>query len=148
MRRWSLGLLVAVALSAWAFLSVRADYFWSSGAIQAKEEEGWVVASTMANVVDLSRPWTVFAPTVTRIAFIRPAEVIWLEENHPAYRVLWVDRELGEDEFTNVADCPNGQSAFVADDALVELWSLKLEWRPQAPGTPGEDLVRFVCGLN
>lgn len=148
MKRWGLGLLVAVGLLAWAFLTARADYAWSDGVIQAKEEQGWTVASTTANVVDLSRPWTVFAPSITRIAFVRPPEVAWLEETHPAYRVLWVDREAGEDVLTNIANCDTMQSAFVADDAFGELLSLELEWRSQEPGTPGEELVRFVCSLG
>lgn len=148
MKRWGVVAVVGAVLLAWILLTARADYNWSKSVIQAKGKQGWVVASTSDNAVDISHPWTIFKPAIYRVAFIRPNEVVWLERRHPAYRVLWVDRDLGEDEFTNVADCENRESAFVEDDGLVELLSLKLEWRSHEPGTPGAEIVRFVCNLK
>lgn len=139
-------LIAFLVLVARGYFSARADYGWAREIARAKQEDGWVLASTTANSVDFFRPWTIIRPSVTRVAFIRPTDVGWIAESHPVYRVLWVDRELGEDIFLNIAKCTTGESAFVEGDRLRNRPDPEeFEWRPNEPRTPGRDIVDLVC---
>lgn len=138
-------LVVALGVAVWVYFSIKADYRWVENVISEKQQEGWVAASTTANVADPIRPWTFFRPSVTRIAFVRSNDVFWIAEDRPAYKVLWVDRDLGQDTFVHVANCRTGESAFVAGDKVPARLPRELDWRPSEPGTPGLEVVQAVC---
>lgn len=145
--------LVGVMLAAaWIGLSARADYTWSRNVIQRKTGEGWVVASTDANVVDVTAPWTIFKSPVTRIAFFRPGEIIPVEHGMLYIRMLWVDYEnmtsTREHIFDNIIDCEHHRSAFVNEQVLavgLETGRLSLKWRADENDSSGGRVNTTVC---
>jgi hypothetical protein len=149
-----LSMLVAGALLfVWGFFNARADYAWAERVMKEKQSQGWVVASTTANVIDLSHPWTIFNSPITRIAFVKPDGVVWLGGDYAFAKVLWVDfyslSETNEETFGNAFDCKSHRSAYVDDAMAIQETNLdQLEWRQTQPNTPGEQIDRFVCGIR
>lgn len=147
----TIGIIVLVFL--WLFFSARGDYLWSDLIINEKQKDGWVVAVTSNNLVDITRPWTIFKQPIIQIGFIKPKEIVWLDNEHILIKILWVNYEnfsrTREEIFQNVIDCKNNRSAFVDDKVLVtEINLSKLDWIDSAPNTPGEQINKFICDLK
>ncbi len=144
---------VSGLLFLWAYWAIRSDYAWADNVIREKQGEGWVVASTTANVVDITHPWTIVKSPTVRVAFVRPSEAVWLNDDYVLARVLWVDyeglSETKEEMFQNIYDCKRHRVAHVGNIMSVDEVHLNmLEWWETKPNTPGEQNERFVCSLK
>lgn len=148
-------------LSLWSYCGMRADYGWHKRIVAAKEKDGWQLVSKTANVADLTHPWTIFRPAVTRVAFIRLDQMALLDESgRPVsdatrfagtvlHRTLWVDDQQGEDAFWDLTNCGENTTGDVPAEPKPPGVDLsKVEWRPVIPNTPGQDIYNQVCLLT
>lgn len=142
--------MVLLGIITWfIIIPAQADYSWSKTVINNKEKEGWIVASTQDNFIDLLHPWMIFKPVITRIAFVKP-EMEEVSNGYYLIDLLWVDYEnlsrTEELQVKNVVSCLDNRSAYVDEHLMIQSNNLdSLEWRTSEPDTPGEGVVSFVC---
>jgi len=144
-----IGVGIAAFFLAWWGWDARSDYTWSKLIIEEKQQDGWVVGATQANLVDIIHPWTIFKQPVVRIAFVRPSEFVHFDDGLVLVRTLWVNyanmSRTEEDIFQNLFDCKNNKTAFIDDNISVgEIDPSKLEWRDNA-NSSSEDIAKVVC---
>ncbi len=140
--------VIAVILVWWGW-DARSDYTWSKLIIEEKSQDGWIVGSTQANFVDITHPWTIFKQPVVRIAFVKPSELVKLDDELVFAKTLWVDYAnmslTEEDIFQDVYDCKNNRTAFVESSVSVgQIDFAKLEWRDNT-NTSNVDIAKIVC---
>jgi len=140
--------VIAVIFVLWG-LDAWSDYAWSKLIIEEKSKNGWVVGATQANFVVITRPWTIFKQPVSRIAFVKPSEFVYLDDGFVFVNILWVDHadlsETEEELFYDIYDCKNRRTAFVESGVSVDqIDSTKLEWRDNA-NTSAVDIAKMVC---
>lgn len=143
------GVGIASLLLVWWGWDARSDYTWSKLVIEEKQQEGWVVGATQANLVDITHPWTIFKQPIVRIAFVKPNDFGQLDNGMVFTKVLWVDyanmSRTEEEVFQDIYDCRNNKTAFVDDEVSIsELDPSKLEWRENA-NTSNVDIAKVVC---
>ena len=143
------GVGIAAIILLWWGRDARSDYTWSIIVIEEKQQEGWVVGATQANVVDITHPWTIFKQPVVRIAFVKPNELVHFDDGLALAQTLWVDyvnmSRTEEEIFKDLFDCRNNKTAFVDDEiSISELDPSKLEWRDNA-NTSNVDIAKIVC---
>jgi hypothetical protein len=143
------GVGIATIVLLWWGWDARSDYTWSKLVIEEKQQEGWVVGATQANVVDITHPWTIFKQPVVRIAFMKPSELVRFDDGLVLAQILWVDyvnmSRTEEEIFKDLFDCRNNKTAFVDDEiSISELDPSKLEWRDNA-NTSNVDIAKIVC---
>jgi len=130
-------------------LPIYNDYSWDDAVIRQRETEGWAVASTLGNVIDITAPWTIFKQPIDQIAFVKPDEISIAPTGFIFIDVLWVRRGMrketeSETSFT-AFDCERGMSAYVDLDEKDLGKALQFEWRSFNEGLPGHDVISFVC---
>jgi hypothetical protein len=138
-------LLPLALLGAWIGLHAWADYNWSRKVIEQKTKEGWVVATTYANVIDVTAPWTILKQPITRIIFFKPTEVIAIEKGMLQVGFLMADYDYHtarEDAYGEVIDCERSQSAIVDRNDFLYGRSLNLHTSGQ---DHTEEINRAVC---
>ena len=141
------GILFLSLIIALVFSSARVDYSWSELMIRKKTAEGWTLAATSDNYVDILSPWTLFKTPVTGLWFIKLND---LTQNGPfiAGSVLHISYDYSkteQEEYIELFDIEKGKSAFLLKDTNIELYDpSSLEWNDYPPGSPGDKLIKFI----
>jgi hypothetical protein len=116
-------LLPLALVGAWIGWHAWADYNWSRRVMEQKTKEGWVVATTYANLVDpVIAPWSIFKTPITRIISFKPSEVTATKKGLLLSRFLSVNYDYEttrEDLYYEVIDCERNQSAVVNRDEFL-----------------------------
>ena len=143
---------IVAFVSIWIFLSAYPDYTWSDLIIEEKQSEGWIVAITNSNLIDIFHPWSIFKTPTTQIVFVKPDEIVRLDDAHIFTKELWVNYDYSNTReyiFRNVIDCKNDRSTILDDSSSIDQIDLKnLKWHDNLPDTPGERINKFICNLK
>jgi hypothetical protein len=149
MRNKLIVLGVVLLIGAWIFFDARSDYSWSEMIVEKKSAEGWTLAATQDNFVDLVRPWTWFNTPVTGPWFVKPEQLRRLDSSFiviaPILRVSYDYSRTEQETYVECFDVANGKSAFLPESTPIESVSLsQLKWHDYPSGTPGDKLIKYI----
>lgn len=151
LRKAARALAIGAAITGWVAWTIYSDYHWAVATEREKSSAGWVVAAKGGNLIDLTRPWTIVRQPTDRLWFIRPNDITTVSADIVFVRALAVSQErdsvLGYEYLSReLVDCSNRTDTFLEDkDSLDQLDLTKLQWHKLDSGTPGAQLIDFVC---
>ncbi len=142
---WLIPVAVLVGL---AFLEARADYSWAGAFLRDAERNGWTLAGASANLIDPTHPWTLFKKPTIGLWFVRKGTLSRAANGHVLAEVLQASNpHLVDDHASRTYqerfDCVSHRMVIVDPSRPKEL-----EWSEMPPGSPGLQVIGFVCGLR
>lgn len=139
---------VVVAVGTLLTLRARADYQWAKRQVAEKSAHGWVLAASIDNFIDPTRPWTWFKTPVTGLWFVKTRAQTAVTPDvyvFPQLRLRYDYNDVEEEETLTAFNIRTHKSAYLPSDAPVGNLDLSsLEWRSFEPNTPGDQLQKFV----
>jgi hypothetical protein len=144
-------LAIGAAITGWVAWTIYSDYHWAAATEREKSSAGWVVAAKGGNLIDLIRPWTIIRQPIDSLWFVRPNDITTVSADIVFVQALTVtqqrDSVLGSEYLAReLVNCSNRTDSFLADkDPLENLDLNKLQWHSLDTGTPGAQLIDFVC---
>jgi len=127
-------------------LSAITDYKKRDDLINKYESEGWVEVNTTYNDISIMKPWTIFSKTVNTVAFIKPNEVIELDNGYftaEAFYIVFDYQNTGETNFFNpnyIFDCQNNRNAYFGDNVIEDINYDELVWRELSEEVEGNEI--------
>lgn len=139
-------------------LSAITDYKKRDDVINKYESEGWVEVNTTYNDISIMEPWTIFSKTVDTVAFIKPNEVIELDNGYLTAEVFYIVfdyQNTGEMNFftpNNIFDCQNNKSAYIGNITSEDINYEELIWREHSQDVKGDEtkyeITQKICDLK
>jgi hypothetical protein len=140
-------ILVTLIIIGWFSISALADYTWSEKIIKQKNKDGWTVAATNDNLVDITHPWTIIKTPITTIAFLK-TENIKINNDIRTTEILWVEyyklSSTREEISPKIYNCDTRKSAYISKSIDIH----DLSWKDPIPETPGDQITNFICSYE